>query len=88
MIFERPWRSEERYDFIADHLIDGAFVPMNGLHHPFEHRIQKGTRLFSVAVGEELRRPFPVCEEHRDMLALALERRLRGPDFLGRRLGV
>jgi hypothetical protein len=33
------------------HLVDGALVAMDGIHHAFEHRIENLARLFGIAVG-------------------------------------
>jgi hypothetical protein len=56
---------------------------VDGLHHSLEDGVEELPRLLWVAVGEELHRTFEVCEEDGDLLALALQRRLRGEDFLG-----
>ena len=60
---------------------------MDGLHHPLEHGIEELARLLGVPVGEQLHRALEVGEEHRDLLALALEGGLRGEDLLGEVLG-
>src|SRR5262249_2508121 len=53
------------------------------LHHVLEDWVQELPRLLGVAVGEELHRALEVGEQHRDLLALALEGALRGEDLLG-----
>ena len=80
-------RSEQRHDPVAHHLVDGALVVMDGLHHPFEHRVEELPGLLGVAVGEELHRALEVGEEHGHLLALAFEGGLRGEDLLGEVLG-
>ena len=60
---------------------------MDRLHHPLEHRVEELARLLGIAVGEQLHRALEVGEEHRDLLALALQGALRGEDLLGEVLG-
>ena len=64
-------RAEERHDPVAHHLVDGALVAVDGLHHPLEDGVEELARLLGVAVGEQLHRALEVGEEHRDLLALA-----------------
>ena len=66
-------RAEERHDPVAHDLVDGALVAVDGLHHALEHGIEELARLLGVAVGQQLHRALEVGEEHRDLLALALE---------------
>ena len=80
-------RAEQRHDPVAHDLVDGALVAVDGLHHPFEHGVEELARLLGIAVGEQLHRALEVGEEHRDLLALALEGALRGEDPLGEVLG-
>ena len=56
---------------------------MDGLHHPLEHGVEELPRLLGVAVGEQFHRALEVGEEHRHLLALALEGSLGGEDLLG-----
>src|SRR5262249_34658383 len=78
----RQGGAEEGHDTVAHHLVDGAFVVMDGFHHPLEDGIQQLPRLLGVAVGEELHRSLQVGEQYGDLLALALEGGLRGEDLL------
>ena len=87
MILVGERRAEERHDPVAHHLVDGALVAVDRLHHPLEHGVEELPRLLGVAVGEQLHRALEVGEEHRDLLALALEGGLRGEDLLGEVLG-
>ena len=80
-------RAEEGHDPVAHHLVHGALVAVDGLHHVLEHGIEELARLLGIAVGEQLHRALEVGEEHGDLLALALERRLGGEDLLGEVLG-
>jgi hypothetical protein len=84
-------RAEERHDPIAHYLVDGAFVPVDGLHHALEHRVEELARLLGIAVGEQFHRALEVGEEDRDLFALTLQRGLRVDDPFGkvlRRVGV
>jgi len=60
---------------------------VHGLHHALQHRIEDSARLLRVAIGEQFHRAFEVGEQHRDLLALAFQRRARGQDALGEVLG-
>ena len=87
MILVGERRAEQRHDAVAHHLVDRALVAMDGLHHPFEHRVEDAPRLFGIAVGEQLHGALEVGEEHGDLLALAFERltgrRIRSARCLG-----
>ena len=63
-------RAEERHDAVAHHLIHGALVAVDGLHHALEDGIEDLPRLFRIAVGEELHRALEVGEQHGHLLAL------------------
>ena len=69
-------RTEERHDPVAHHLVHGALVAVDRLHHPFEDRVEKLARLLRITVGEQLHRALQVGEEHGHLLALTLERAL------------
>src|SRR5262249_16510151 len=83
MILVRDRRAEQRHDAVAHHLVHGALVVVDGLHHVFENGIEKLPRLLGIAIGEQLHRPLEIGEEYRDLLSLALERGLRRQDLLG-----
>ena len=87
MILVGERRAEQRHDPVAHHLVDRALVVMHRLHHAFEHGIEDLARLLGIAVGEQFHRALQVGEQHRDLLALAFERGLRGEDLLGEVLG-
>ena len=80
-------RPEEGHDPIAHHLVHRPLVPVDGLHHALEHRVQELSRLLGVPVGQELHRALEVREEDRHLLAFALEGALRGEDLLSEVLG-
>ena len=52
VIFLSERRAKERHDPVAHHLIDGALVAVNRLHHSLEDRIKNLARLLRIAVGE------------------------------------
>ena len=87
MVLVGQRRAEERHDPVAHHLVDGALVAVDRLHHVLEHGVEELARLLGVAVGEQLHRALEVGEEHGDLLALAFERGLGGEDLLGEMLG-
>ena len=73
MILVGQRRAEEGHDPVAQHLVDGALVVVDGLHHGFEDRVEDLPRLLGVTVGQKLERALEIREQHRDLLALALE---------------
>ena len=80
-------RAEERHDPVAHHLVDRALVAVDRLHHALEHGVEELARLLGIAVGEQLHRALQVGEEDRDLLALALQRRLGDQDLFREVLG-
>jgi hypothetical protein len=56
---------------------------VDGLHHPFENRIEELSRLLRVPVRKQFHRALEVGEQYRDLLALALQRGPGGQDLLG-----
>ena len=81
-------RAEERHDAVAHHLVHGALVAVDRLHHVLEHGVEELARLLGVAIGEQLHRALEVGEEDRDLLALAFEGGLGGEDLLGEMTGL
>jgi hypothetical protein len=75
--------SEQRHDAVAHDLVHRALVAVDGVHHELEHGIEDLSRGLGVAIGDELHRTLHVCEEHRDLLALAFQCGLRRQDPLG-----
>jgi hypothetical protein len=87
VILVRQRGAEQGHDAVAHDLIHRALVAVDGLHHPFENRVEELARLLGVPVSEELHRTLEVGEQHGDLLALALQRVLGGEDLLGEVLG-
>ncbi len=80
-------RAEQRHDPIAHHLVDGALVAVDRLHHPLEDGVQELPGLLGIPIGEELHRAFHVGEQHRHLLALALQCGSGNEDLLGEVFG-
>jgi hypothetical protein len=57
----------------AQHLVDRAFVAVDGLHHALQRGIEEALGGFRVEVADQFCRAFEVREQHRDLLALAFE---------------
>jgi hypothetical protein len=83
----RERRPEQRHNPVAHHLVDGALVAVDGLHHAFEDGIEELARLFGIAVDQELHGALHVSEEHRHLLPFAHEGGFGGQDLLGEVLG-
>src|SRR5262249_30960316 len=78
---------EQRHDAVTHHLVHRALVLVHGVHHSMEDGVEERARLLGIAVGQELRGAFEVREQHRDLLALALNRAPRREDLLGEMSG-
>ena len=87
MVLVRERCAEERHDPVAHHLVHGALVAVDGLHHVLEDGVEELARLLGVAVGEQLHRALQVGEQHGDLLALTLQGGLGGEDALREVLG-
>ena len=87
MILVGERRAEQRHDPVAHDLVDRALVAVDRLHHVLEDGVEELPGLLGIAVGQQLHRALEVGEEHRHLLALALERALGGEDLLGEVLG-
>ena len=82
VVLVRQRRAEERHDPVAQHLVHRALVAVDGLHQPFQDGVEQTPRLLRIAVSQELHRPLQVREQHRDLLALALDRLAGVEDLL------
>ena len=76
-------RPEQRHNAVAHHLVHGALVAMDRLHHQLEDGIENLAGLLWVAVGQQLHRALEIGEEHRHLLALTLQVCLGGEDAFG-----
>jgi hypothetical protein len=43
-------RPKEGHDAVAHHLVDGALVAVDGLHHPFDHGVEELPDLLRITV--------------------------------------
>ena len=68
-------RPEQCHDPVAHHLVHGALVVMDRLHHPLERRVEELAGLLGISIRQQLHRALEVGEEDGDLLALAFERR-------------
>jgi hypothetical protein len=82
-LLESERRPEQCHDPIAHHLVDGALVTVDGLHHQLEDGIEDLACFLGIAVGQQFHRALQVGEQHGDLLALALKRGLGDEDLLG-----
>jgi hypothetical protein len=87
VVLERQRRPEQGHDAVAEDLVDGPLVAVDGVHHELEDGVEERPGLLGIEVGEQLQRALDVGEEHGDLLALALEGRLRVQDALGKVAG-
>ena len=83
VVFVRHRRAEERHDAIAEHLVDGAFVAVHGIHHDVQRRVQELAGLFRIEARDQFGRALEIGKEHGDLLALAFQGAARGEDLLG-----
>jgi hypothetical protein len=79
-------RAEQRHDAVAEHAVDGALIAMDGIDHQLDHGVEKLLRILHVAAGNHLQRAFDVGKQHRDLLALAFQRRLGRENFVDQML--
>jgi hypothetical protein len=83
MVLQGEGGAEERHNPVAHHLVDSAFVVMDGFHHPLKDRVEQLPGFLRVAGRQQLHGALEVGEQHRDVLALAFERGLRVDDPFG-----
>src|SRR5262249_14109173 len=79
--------AEERHDAVASHFVHCAFIVMDGLHHPLDHRVEEFAGLLGIVVSEQLHGALEVGEENCDMLAFPFECALRGENLFDQVLG-
>ena len=79
--------AEQSHDPVAHHLVDGTFVAMHRLDHLLQHRVEQGTGVFGIAVGEQFHRAFQIDKQDGHLLALAFQGFLGQQDALSQVLG-
>ena len=75
MVLVRDRRAEERHDAVAGVLVDRALEAVHAVGEDLEEALEDRVPLLGVDLLGELHRALHVGEEHRHLLALALERR-------------
>jgi len=80
-------RAEQRHDPVAEELVHGALVPMHLGQHQLEGAGHEGVDFLGIEARGDGSEAGHVHEEHRDLLALALDRALGREDPLSEVLG-
>ena len=91
VVLVRDGRPEQRHDAVAEELIDRALVAVHLGQHEVEGPAHEPVDFLGIEAGGQGREPGDVHEQHRHLLALALERAGGGEDLLGqvlRRVGA
>ncbi len=83
VVLEGNGRAEERHEPVAEKLVHGALVPVHSLGHQPERAVEQLVHPLRVEPLGKPRGLGDVHEEHRDLLALALQRAFGGEDLLG-----
>jgi hypothetical protein len=87
VVLVRDGRAEERHDAVAGVLVDGALEAVHALGQDLEEAVEDAVPRLGVQPLRQLHRTLHVREEHRHVLALALERRFRAEDAIGQVFG-
>ena len=77
MVFLGEGGAKQSHDPVAHHLVDRAFVPVDGIHHELQDGVQELPGFLWIAFHQKLHRPLEIGKEHRHLLALTLESCLR-----------
>src|SRR5438874_2220137 len=75
-------RPEERHEAITQELIDSALIAMDSAQRQLKKMVQDGMHGLWPELLRQARVIRQVTEEHGDLLALPLQRRVGGEDFL------
>ena len=76
-------RPEQRHDPVPGELVDGALEAVHARAQDREEAIHDPPPLLGVALLGELHRAHHIREQHRHLLALALQGGAAGADLLG-----
>ena len=80
--------TEEGHNAIAQHLVDGAFIAVHGVHHNVDGGIEELLSGFRVEVFDQFGGVFDVGEQDGDLFAFPCQDRTGGENLLGEVLGV
>ena len=83
MVLMRDRRPEQRHDAVAGVLVHRAFEAMHALGEDREEALEDAVPFLGVELFGEHHRALHIGEQHRHLLALALERRARLQDAVG-----
>src|SRR5437016_1098902 len=83
VILKGDRRPEERHDAIAGELVDRALVAVHSLHEVYEGPVHDTVEVLRIESGRKRREADTIDEQHRHLLALALERAAGGEDLFG-----
>ncbi len=83
MILVRDRRPEERHDAVTGELVDRPLEAVDAVGQELEEAVEHPMPFLGVHAFGELHRVHDVGEQHRDLLALTLERAAGAEDLLG-----
>ena len=83
VILVRDGRAEQRHEAVAEELVDRAFVVVDLGEGQLEEALEQTVHRLRPQPRGQLRRIGDVAKQHGHLLALALQRALRGEDLLG-----
>src|SRR4029453_13312066 len=86
VVFMGQGCTEKRHDAITHDLIDCSLIPVHGLHHVFEDRVEQFPRILRITVRKQLHGAFHVGKQHCYLLAFAFKCALGGEDSLRKML--
>jgi hypothetical protein len=87
VVFVGDRRPEQRHDSVTRVLVDRALEAMHVFGEDLEEAVEERVPLLGVELLGELGRTLQIGEEHRHLLALALEGGLGAEDLVGEVLG-
>jgi hypothetical protein len=87
MILMRQRRPEEGHEAVAHHLVHGALVAMDSIHHSLEHGVEDLPCLFGITIGEQLHGPLEIGEQNSDLLPFTFKGAFRREDLFDEMLG-
>ena len=86
VVLVRDGGAEERHHAVAEELVDRSLVAVDGLQDDLEGLIHDRVDVFGIQALGHRRETGDVSEEHRDLLALALDGAARAENLVGEML--